>query len=736
MVTTYLFDDYEIDSIKSELIADGEPVKLEPQVMSILEMLVSNAGRIVRREELIEKVWDGRITSNAVIDSRIRAARAAIGDNGKDQDYIKTYPNKGYKFVKEVSVASCSDGSAPNPESARSKSSGAGISPVLSAGLGAIACVIVLSVTALIGSSLTSQVVPAQQDRRQADSSSIAHTVQELVVGIPGVEVLMDSEPSIVMSSKYLRQQIAGNLSAISGVRAALLDTTGAENKPSHILRLSLLEGSEDAILNVVLVQTSDSTVLWSKTYSEPDLSGRPDDSRLPLAREVSLLIINRLGYSAGLIDEGFGPFEVYSETRRGLELLRDGGESNTQAARRIFEEQIKLEPQFVPAHAGLFHSYWNELHFAGVAYDDVIQQLRDVYAGMREIAPQAPETLTAQASLLGIETNSLDVETVSIVELLEEALQRAPHYFPAQETLAWTYTFRGQFEKSIILFEKALESHPSDPGLLGGKSHALSCVGRFDEAWAITSANLRWNPTDPGSLSEAVLLALQSGQYATARSIVDNHFRKEGLGYGPSLAATEWYLTIGDYDTAEHFAYEAPGRSYVQALKGQSEQAKASASEMIGYYLSAFALQILGNDDPMLKRTLVVAAEATDKFYQENSVLSPCDLSSAVHEAYVLQKHEMPIADVVVRNLQRYYSNHELADFRLLDQYIGLAGLNVLVGDNAEAVRVLRAAHNNGFVFVHHLQDPIFSNLQSIEDFNLLAEEMRSVAPLVGLPA
>jgi len=53
---------------------------------------------------MIDKIWDGRPMSNNVIDSRIRAARAAIRDTGKKQRFIKTYPNRGYKFIGKVTV--------------------------------------------------------------------------------------------------------------------------------------------------------------------------------------------------------------------------------------------------------------------------------------------------------------------------------------------------------------------------------------------------------------------------------------------------------------------------------------------------------------------------------------------------------------------------------------------------------------------------------------------------------
>src|SRR5207237_8590303 len=46
--------------------------------------------------------WGGRIVSDSTLDSRINAARNAIGDNGKEQRLIRTIPRKGIRFVGAV----------------------------------------------------------------------------------------------------------------------------------------------------------------------------------------------------------------------------------------------------------------------------------------------------------------------------------------------------------------------------------------------------------------------------------------------------------------------------------------------------------------------------------------------------------------------------------------------------------------------------------------------------------
>ena len=47
-------------------------------------------------------VWGGRIVSNATLDSRIAAARRAVGDSGTARGLIRTSARKGVRFVGEA----------------------------------------------------------------------------------------------------------------------------------------------------------------------------------------------------------------------------------------------------------------------------------------------------------------------------------------------------------------------------------------------------------------------------------------------------------------------------------------------------------------------------------------------------------------------------------------------------------------------------------------------------------
>ena len=72
---------------------------------SLLALLVENRERLVSRDEVLEKVWDGRIVSEAAVASRVKSARQALGDDGKAQRLIRTVHGQGFRFVGEVHAA-------------------------------------------------------------------------------------------------------------------------------------------------------------------------------------------------------------------------------------------------------------------------------------------------------------------------------------------------------------------------------------------------------------------------------------------------------------------------------------------------------------------------------------------------------------------------------------------------------------------------------------------------------
>jgi DNA-binding winged helix-turn-helix (wHTH) protein/pimeloyl-ACP methyl ester carboxylesterase len=98
----FFFKDFAIDPGRRELRSGGSLISIEPQVFDLLVHLIENRERVVSKDDLIASVWSGRIVSDSTLDSRINAARRAIGDNGEKQELIRTIARKGIRFVGTV----------------------------------------------------------------------------------------------------------------------------------------------------------------------------------------------------------------------------------------------------------------------------------------------------------------------------------------------------------------------------------------------------------------------------------------------------------------------------------------------------------------------------------------------------------------------------------------------------------------------------------------------------------
>ncbi|RKF15168.1 alpha/beta fold hydrolase [Roseovarius spongiae] len=100
----YRFADCSIDTGRHRFTRGGATLHLEPQVFALLAELAQAGGALVSKDRLIETVWQGLAVSDATISARISAARAALGDTGRDQRLIRTVPKRGIQLLPEVTT--------------------------------------------------------------------------------------------------------------------------------------------------------------------------------------------------------------------------------------------------------------------------------------------------------------------------------------------------------------------------------------------------------------------------------------------------------------------------------------------------------------------------------------------------------------------------------------------------------------------------------------------------------
>lgn len=102
----YEFGPFRIDTENRLLSRDGNPIALKPKVVDTLLMLIENSGRVVKKDELIEKLWPDTIVEEGNLTQNIYVLRKALDSGEQSESYIETIPRRGYRFaaqVKEIS---------------------------------------------------------------------------------------------------------------------------------------------------------------------------------------------------------------------------------------------------------------------------------------------------------------------------------------------------------------------------------------------------------------------------------------------------------------------------------------------------------------------------------------------------------------------------------------------------------------------------------------------------------
>ena len=103
---TFKFADFELDAAKRMLLKDGEAVALKPKTFDLLLTLVDNRGRILSKEDLLDKVWANQFVEENNLTVQISALRKILGEKKGEHQFIVNVPGKGYKFVADVTDSS------------------------------------------------------------------------------------------------------------------------------------------------------------------------------------------------------------------------------------------------------------------------------------------------------------------------------------------------------------------------------------------------------------------------------------------------------------------------------------------------------------------------------------------------------------------------------------------------------------------------------------------------------
>ena len=100
--TRYRFGSYTLDPAERRISGEGDcRIELTAKAFDLLVLLVSRAGKLVTKDEILDEVWQGDSIAESNITTTISMIRKALQEDSERQ-YIETIPKKGYRFVADV----------------------------------------------------------------------------------------------------------------------------------------------------------------------------------------------------------------------------------------------------------------------------------------------------------------------------------------------------------------------------------------------------------------------------------------------------------------------------------------------------------------------------------------------------------------------------------------------------------------------------------------------------------
>jgi DNA-binding winged helix-turn-helix (wHTH) protein len=99
---TYEFGEFRFDAENLLLFRNSETVQLPIKAAQILLALIEADGRVLKKEEILERVWSDTFVEESNLSHHVAALRKALGEEKSSKKFIETIPRRGYRFVAQV----------------------------------------------------------------------------------------------------------------------------------------------------------------------------------------------------------------------------------------------------------------------------------------------------------------------------------------------------------------------------------------------------------------------------------------------------------------------------------------------------------------------------------------------------------------------------------------------------------------------------------------------------------
>jgi cholera toxin transcriptional activator len=103
----FRFGVFEVDLAAGEVRKSGTKIRLQEQPFQVLVTLLENAGRVVTRDDLRQKIWpaDTFVDFDHSLNTAVNKIRESLGDSATSPRFVETLARRGYRFIAPVDGA-------------------------------------------------------------------------------------------------------------------------------------------------------------------------------------------------------------------------------------------------------------------------------------------------------------------------------------------------------------------------------------------------------------------------------------------------------------------------------------------------------------------------------------------------------------------------------------------------------------------------------------------------------
>jgi DNA-binding winged helix-turn-helix (wHTH) protein len=406
---SYRFGPFRLDPAERRLVRDGSAIALTPKAFDLLTALVENAGHLMKKSDLLERLWPGVFVEEVNLAQNVSAVRRALGGDAKES-FIQTVAGVGYRFTAAVETF---DASARQPADARHR---------------------------LI-------VLPFRMLKPDEDTAFLSFSLPDaLTASLSGLE-------SLVVRSSLIAARLGDYPPDLGRIRS--------EATVDLVLSGTLLRGGDQLRVAVELTDTAAGTVMWSHAEQAPlgDLFQLQDRivERIITLLELRLTARERQRLERDAPSNAKG-YEFYLRANQMAHGAR--GYSNVQTwhlARDMYLQSVSDDPGFAPAWAALARVYRMMGKYSG---EDSALHFRQAETAIARALELNPDQSSAHMLQAQIETD-LGRAADAMVRLIRHARQngRSPEVFAG---LCYACRYCGLLEESLAADQRARQLDPT----------------------------------------------------------------------------------------------------------------------------------------------------------------------------------------------------------------------------------------------------------------------------------